>query len=629
MPDAPVTRKLAAILSADVQGYSRLMGDDEVATIRTLTEYREVMTQLIEQHQGRVVDSPGDNLLAEFGSAVDAVEGAVAIQQALQKKNAELADDRQMRYRIGINVGDVVVEAERIYGDGVNIAARLENLAEGGGISISGTVYDQVKNKLDLGYTYQGEQQVKNIAEPVRMYTVQHGPEGRRAILPSTAHVQPGWWRSLSIGIAAFLLLGFGLLGWRLMSDDSGTSVKIEQESTNLPLPDKPSIAVLPFTNMGGDPEQEYFSDGMTEDLITDLSKISGLLVIARNSTFTYKGKTVNITEVGRELGVHYVLEGSVRRAGDRVRITAQLIDASTSLHVWADRYDRQWTDIFSVQDDITQKVVFALKVTLTPEEQERFQRAPTDNLEAYDLFLQGEVYANRFQQEENTQARQLFERAIELDPNYAAAHARLGMSYVQAWQAQWLPGSQPLERARTIALRAVDLDDSLALPHLVLGQVSLWQGRFEEAIAETERAIALDPNNAEAHAALGNILNFADRADEAFAPLEKAIRLNPNYPYYYLNYMGQAYCFTSQNEKAIVMQKKALARNPQFAFAHFCMAACSMHLGREQEARAQLQEGLKNLPNFSPRLMVQLFPNKEHRSLKRMLSALRKAGLE
>src|SRR6266850_6292447 len=298
-PPGSMERKLTAILSADVKGYSRLMGEDEAATIRTLTTYREVMTTLIQQHRGRVVDSPGDNLLAEFPSAVDAVQAAVAIQKELKLRNAELPPPRQMHYRIGINVGDVVVERERIYGEGVNIAARLASLAEGGGICISGNVHEQVHNKLDLAYSYQGERPVKNIAKPVRVYKVEL--EGKAAALLS------------SLG-----------------------------PPTELPLPDKPSIAVLPFTNMSNDPEQEYFSDGITEDLITDLSKISGLFVISRNSVFLYKGKTVKPEQVSRELGVRYVVEGSVRKAGNRVRITVQLIDATTGYHLWADRYDRE-----------------------------------------------------------------------------------------------------------------------------------------------------------------------------------------------------------------------------------------------------------------------------------------------
>ncbi|MFQ6078772.1 MAG: adenylate/guanylate cyclase domain-containing protein, partial [Thermodesulfobacteriota bacterium] len=347
-------RKLTAILSADVKGYSRLMGEDEVATIRTLTAYREVMAALIQKHRGRVVDSPGDNLLAEFASVVDAVECAVEVQQELKARNAELPPDRRMEFRIGINLGDVVVEGERIYGDGVNIAARLEGLAEGGGICISGTAYDQVEGKLSLGYEYLGEHAVKNIKKPVRVYRVEPEPV------------------ALGVGMRA------------------EEELVPPEKPGALELPDKPSIAVLPFLNMSGDPEQEYFSDGITEDLITDLSKVSGLFVIARNSAFTYKGKSAKVEQVGRELGVRYVVEGSVRRAGDRVRITAQLVDAETGYHLWTERYDRDLKDIFDLQDEVTQKIVAALKVKLTRRELELLERKYTDNPEAYDCYLRG-----------------------------------------------------------------------------------------------------------------------------------------------------------------------------------------------------------------------------------------------
>ncbi len=414
-------RKLAAIFSADVQGYSRLMGDDEETTIRTLTAYREVMTALIRQHRGRVVDSPGDNLLAEFASAVDAVQGAVAIQKELKTRNAELPDQRKMQYRIGINVGDVVVEGERIYGDGVNIAARLESLAEGGGICISGNVHEQVKNKLTLSYDYRGEQRVKNIAEPVRVYKVEWEAQ---AVAPTTSR----------------------------------------EPAVELPLPDKPSIAVLPFTNMSADPEQEYFSDGITEDLITDFSKLSGLFVIARNSAFAYKGKTVKVQEVRRELGVQYILEGSVRKAEGQVRITAQLVDTTTGYHVWAERYDRELKGIFALQDEVTQKIVVALEVKLTVGEQGRVWRRYTENVEAYDFFLRGMEYHNRLTLEANVQARQLFEKALTLDPQFAAAYASLGWTYLREWGWQQSQDPQTLDRAFALAQKAIALDDSLPL---------------------------------------------------------------------------------------------------------------------------------------------------------------------
>jgi TolB-like protein/class 3 adenylate cyclase len=338
----PVDRKLAAILSADVEGYSRLMGQDEVATVRTITAYREAIATAVARHAGRVVDAPGDNVLAEFASVVDAVQAAVDIQQELQTRNAALPATRQMRFRIGINLGDVIVEGERLYGDGVNIAARMESLAEGGGICLSGTAYDQVEGKLPLGYDYLGEHAVKNIARPVRVYRLRLGPGA--VSIPSLARRRgPGRHVYMVAAAVAVLVVlsAAGSFAWRWLI--------LPGPSIGLPLPDRPSVAVLPFSNLSRDPAQEYFSDGVTEDLITGLSKVSGLFVIARNSVFTYKGRAVKVGEVARELGVRYVLEGSVQRSGNRVRITAQLVDAATGYHVWADRYDREVRDIFAV----------------------------------------------------------------------------------------------------------------------------------------------------------------------------------------------------------------------------------------------------------------------------------------
>lgn len=408
-----VERKLAAIFSADVKGYSRLMGDNEEATICTLTAYREVIVNHVRQHRGRVIDSPGDNLLAEFASAVDAVRSAAEIQRRLKDNNAELPDHRKMEFRIGINVGDVVVEGERIYGDGVNIAARLEALAEGGGICISGTVYDQVENKLNLGYTDLGQHRLKNISRPVRVYQIkldtELDPEAASYAAPSVQE-----------------------------------SVSAEEPKAPT-LPDKPSIAVLPFVNLSHDPEQEYFSDGMTEDLITDLSKLAGLFVISRNSVFGYKGQAIKPENVSRELGVRYVLEGSVRKAGNRVRITAQLIDATSDYHLWAERYDRELQDIFELQDEVTQKIVSALAVQLTAGEQRRLRRPPTENVQAYDYFLRGrECYFYRTK-EANLQARQMFEQAIQLDPQFATAYAYLGRTHLTELAFQW--SQDPLQR--------------------------------------------------------------------------------------------------------------------------------------------------------------------------------------
>jgi len=463
-------RKLMAILSADAKGYSRLMGDDEQATVQTITAYRGIMATLIQQYRGRVVDSPGDNLLADFASVVDAVQCAVEIQQVLKARNAELPDDRKMEFRIGINLGDVIVEGDRIYGDGVNIAARLEGLSEGGGICISGSAFEQIENKLPLKYESLGEHTVKNISKPVSVY---------KANVEALAAVSP-----------------------------------VEEKA--LELPDKPSVAVLPFANMSADPEQEYFSDGMAEDLITDLSKISRLFVIARNSAFIYKGKNVKVQQVGEELGVRYVLEGSVRKAGSRVRITAQLVDTKTGYHLWAERYDRNLDDIFELQDEVTQKIVAALKVELTQGEQENLERTPTDNLEAYDYFLRGESFLWRTTKETNAQARQMFKRAVALDPEFALAYAHLGMTHWWDWSLLWSSDPDHLEQSLDLCQRAVAIDDGLSMGHLIMGASFLWKKQHEQAITEAKRAVELNPNDADCYAYLGWILNFSGRPEES-----------------------------------------------------------------------------------------------------------------
>src|SRR5262245_57754372 len=441
-------RKLAAILSADVKGYSRLMGEDDEATIRTLTAHRALMTSLIAHYHGRVVDSPGDNLLAEFASAVDAVHGAVAIQHELKTRNAELPIPRQMEFRIGVNLGDVVVEDGRLYGDGVNIAARIESLAEVGGLCISGKVYEEVKSKVALAYEYLGEQVVKNIAEPVRVWRVVMDESA--AALAEQARLRPHdstqdklarqrpagvAYRTWAIvGVAGLMLLVGGIVAVRYLSRPSlspqSSALSPDVAPAALPLPDKPSIVVLPFVNMSKDPEQDYFSDGLTDVLTGDLSKISSLFVIARNSAFTYKGKAVNMQEIRKELGVRYVLEGSVQKAGEQVRIVTQLIDTTSDSHHWPERYHRPLTDLFALQDEIVQQIIGNLRVKVFEVELARVRRIPTDNLTAYDCRLPGWEYYWRFTKEANLQARQLFEKAVALDPQYADAYVGLGATY-------------------------------------------------------------------------------------------------------------------------------------------------------------------------------------------------------
>ncbi len=557
MTTQEVKRKLAAILSADVKGYSRLMGEDEVGTICTLSSYKKVMARLIQHHHGRVVDAPGDNVLAEFASVVDAVRCAVEIQKELKTRNADLPENRRMEFRIGVNLGDVIEDGEQILGDGVNIAARLESLSEAGGICISGTAFDRVENKLGLGYDYLGEQSVKNIAKPVRVYRV-------------------------------------------LMEPGAMARRGLEVERKAPPLPDKPSIAVLPFVNMSGDPEQEYFSDGITEDLITDLSKISSLFVIARNSVFTYKGRAVKVDHVGRELGVRYVLEGSVRRARDRVRITAQLVDAGTGGHLWAERYDRNAGDIFALQDEVTQKIVTALAVKLTRDEQERLERRYTNNLKAYDCLLQGLGYFYLFTKDGNDRARSMFDKAIDLDPEFSLAYSRLGYTYWQEWCFGWSQSFESLEKAFELAQKATVLDDSLPEPHGILGMVCLWKKEHEHAIDHLQRAIALDPNCADALDQLAHVLAFAGRPDEAIGLSKKAMRLNPRYPPLYEWTLGHAYFLVGEYEQAIDALRRVVDRNPAFHPAYIYLALCLGQLGRVDEAQAEAAEFARVTPNMS-----------------------------
>jgi adenylate cyclase len=419
-------RKVAAILHADVQGYSRLIEKDEVGTLQVLTPYLQMMTERVQQHGGHPVGSRGDSLLAEFPSVIEAVQCAVELQRELQTRNAALPPDRQIHFRMGINLGEVVSENGQLHGDGINIAVRLESLADAGGILISGTVYDQVEHKLPFHYEYLGEQQVKNISKPVRAYRiVQEGTDSPPSRVQSAKgkgeRQKP---RQVSTGVLVsvlvFVLLFGGLVTfWALFPSSfriPHSELRTEEaQPPSLPLPDKPSIVVLPFDNMSKDPDQEYFSDGIAEDITTDLSKISSLFVIARNSAFTYKGKAVKVQDISRELGVRYVLEGSVRRSNNQVRITAQLIDATQDQHLWSERYDRPLTEIFALQDEIRQKIVFALKVKLTPEEQARFKIAPTNNMEAYDYYLRGLQIAWRTTRETTVQARRMYEKAIAL----------------------------------------------------------------------------------------------------------------------------------------------------------------------------------------------------------------------
>ncbi len=627
MTEERIKRKLAAILSADVKGYSRLMGDDEVSTVRTIESHRKTMTELILDHRGRVVDSPGDNLLAEFASVVDAVQCSVEIQQVLKSKNDEFAEDRKMKFRIGINLGDVIEEGDRIYGDGVNIAARIEGLAEGGGICISGSAFEQIENKLALGYKYIGEHSVKNITKPIRVYQVPMASGDDIELSVGEKGRMKSWqWVALA-GVALVVLVVGALALWSYYLRPSGSSVP-SQQTNAAKLPDRPSIAVLPFDNMSGDPEQEYFSDGITEDLITDLSKVSGLFVIARNSVFTYKGKAVSVKQVGEELGVRYILEGSVRKANNRVRITAQLIDARTSGHIWAERYDKELKDIFDLQDEVTHEIVSALAVKLTEEEQKRVVRQGTDNLMAYDYTLRGLEYFNRYTKEANTQARKLFQKAIDLDPRYALAYSYIGHTHMMEWSFGWSRDPATIERAFVLAQQAIALEQSEPLAHALLSNIYLWRKQYDRSIEEIEKTIEVDPNNADGLVHLAGVLNWAGRPEEAIGLLNRAMQLNPIFPVYYLWELGHAYYLTEQLEEAIATLKKLIDRNPNFLPAYSYLAASYVELEREEEAKFDAAD-LERLTHISMEDWKKRLPYKDPKMLDRLFDALKKAGIE
>ncbi len=577
-----VTRKLRAIFSADVKGYSILMADDEVATIQTLKKYRNIMSACIEQHEGRVVDAVGDNLLAEFDSAVDAVQCAVEVQKELKVQNQELPEDKRLEFRIGINIGDVIQDGGRLFGDGVNVAARIEGLADAGGICVSRSTYDQIKNKLKLSYDYLGEHEVKNIKEPVRVYKV-------------------------------------------LLESDLPAPLVDEP----LELPDKPSIAVLAFDNLSGDPGQEYFSDGLTEQIINGLCKVSNLFVIARNSSFAYKGKSVNVQQVGKELGVRYILEGSVQKAGDRVRITAQLIDATTGYHLWSENYDRDLSDIFALQDEITLKIIDALHIKLTWGEQARLWEGTITNIQAFDKFVRGQDCLFRNNEKDNKQARYFFKEAINIDKGSTLAHIMLGYTHLFDLLYGWSKSPiESFEHAEKNVEKALALNDSIDLAHSLLGWIYLFKRQHDEAIKAGERAIELNPNGAEAHALLAVILVFSDKIELAIKLLKRAFRLNPIPQPYFYGILAMAYRINGQYEKAIEVCEKTLSGNPDQITPYLTLAASYSSLNRAEEARKAAEEILRISPGFSLEYYANTLPFKNQEESDKLINSLRKAGL-
>jgi adenylate cyclase len=577
-------RKLAAILSADVAGYSRLMEDDERATVETLTAYRESFADFIERHDGRVVDSPGDNLLAEFASPVEAVACAIEVQAAIAERNTALPAHRHMEFRIGINLGDVIEQEGALYGDGVNLAARLEGLAEPGGVWISEPVHMQVEGKLDLAFDFLGEHTVKNLARPVRVYGVR------------------------------------------------GDRTKDEEAAQDPVLPGRPSIAVLAFTNLSGDPEQEFFADGIAEDLITALSGLRWLFVTARNSTFTYKGSAVDVKQVGRELGVRYVLEGSVRKGGNRVRISAQLIDATTGNHVWAQRYDRELADIFAVQDEITESIVSSIEPELGAAERERARRKTPDSLDAWECFQRGLWHFYRFTGDDNLAAQELFRRAADLDPGFSLPLATLGWSHLLHSLLGFTDDHEASKaRAREVTRAALRCDEADPLAHTVMCRIHFAGGDVAAAIAAARTALGLNPNLAITHFYLGHALSWLGEMENALAEIDEAIRLSPRDPFLWVFETVKAGTLSNlaREDEAVDYARKAVSHPGALQWAYAALASSLGHLGKLDEARAALAELLRRQPDFSPAFVRKTYAGWPAELLDHYFDGLRKAGLD
>ena len=642
---APLQRKLAGILYADVAGYSRLTGADEDGTHRALSGHLDCIARTVQDHSGSVVHYAGDAVLADFPTASDALRCAVAVQSEIARRDDALPEESRVRFRIGVNLGEVIVDRDDIYGDGVNIAARLEALAEAGGVCVSGTVYDAVGNKLPLAFRFLGEQRVKNIERPVRAYQVlaQAGPCDPKPSMLARRHLT----RSL-VAALAVLLAVFAIVGWWLLREMGTPAVEpapvavtapepapalLSLPAVQAPVDTRKSIAVLPFSNLGGDPEQEYFIDGVTNDLITDLSQMSNLLVIASNSVFTYKGTAVKVQQVAAELGVEYVLEGSVQRSGNRVRVNAQLVEADTGHHVWAERFDAQLTDILTLQDQVSRRIVSALAVELTADEDRRRSTVQRVDPEAYDTLLRGLELFRRFTRENNIAAREYFERAVAIDPDFARAHADIALSYAQDLQFGWLHPGTPeyadaMARAFEHGRRALAIDDRLREVHFALTSLYASSGQTDKAIEHGYESVRVDPNYADGYANLAQALVYAGRPQEALRHMATANRLNPRGAFFYEWIEGHAHMLLGDYQRAIEAFQNVIARNPGFPGAHVTLAATLGNLGRIDDAEWQAGEVLTLLPHMSLARERERRPYTRDADMDWYLEGLRRAGV-
>jgi TolB-like protein/class 3 adenylate cyclase/Flp pilus assembly protein TadD len=621
-------RKLAAILHADVVGFSRLMGEDEAGTHRALGELRGSIDPLITTYGGRIVSTAGDSLLADFSSVVDALSCAVEMQQAIRAINDPLPAQRRLELRIGVNLGDVIVDGDNIFGDGVNIAARLEALAQPGTVCISQTVYDQVRNKLDLDYRPLGSHRVKNIAQPVRAYAVG---------LSATVLRPRRGRRILVVAAAITALVVAALIGWVLHIgtgrellglSTAPRAVEIATLTAPTRLTGRPSVAVLPFKNMSADANQDFFTDGITEDVITALGRFSNLLVIAKSASFPFKGSNAAPAEIGRLLDARYLLEGSIRRAGDRIRVNTELTEAATGLHLWSETYDAEVKDIFAVQDDIARRVVGAAAVKLTRFERERVLTKPTESLAAYEYVLRGREFLSHATRDKNDEAAALFQRATDLDPSYAAAYAALGGSHFEAVVSGWTEFRQEeLEQAETLAQKALALDPMTTSAYRLLAFINMYKRRYDLALGQIDRALEINPNDVDSYQTRGTILVWAGRATEALRWLESALRFDHSH-LLTVNSLCWAYYFLGRYNEAVEAGDRALARNPGRSnqmIMHSLLAAAYAQMGRNQDAEGERTIIMHLSPFFDARIFAAQYGAQEARD--HMLDGLKKAG--
>ena len=628
MAEERVQRRLAAILAADVVGYSRLMGEDEEGTLARLTAHlSDLIEPCVADHQGRIVKTTGDGLLAEFASVVDAARCAIAFQSGMRARNAAIPPQHKIDFRIGLNIGDMIVQGGDVFGDGVNVAARIEGLAEPGGISVSEDAFRQIEGRIEVGFVDTGPQTLKNIERPVRIYRIQGGGRARVAV-PFGVRARRWRWPALAAVAAVAALVVAKQIGVLPIREPGPVADVAAIDGSRSSVPDRPSIAVLPFRNLSDDKTQDYFSEGIADDIITDLSKLSGLFVIARNSSFTFVGADMPVDEVARKLGVKHILQGSVRRAGDRIRLNVQLIDGATTSTIWAERYDRLLNDVFAVQDEIAAAIVKALAVTLNAADQGKAARSTPRSIEAFDAVLRGRKALSRFAFGPFKEAQKHFAHAIELDPTYAEAQALMGWWHFDNWRIWGRSQGTSIGEAIRFGRRAAELDPKSVAAHVLLAQAYQFGRKFDDAETAANDSLSLKPNDAASLANLSSMLIYAARAKEAVPLLERAIRLDPFHPPNYLEWLGHAYFRVGRHDDCARAARRGLALDPDFVALYFVLAQCAYGLGDKIMARKAGSEILRTNPGFTIRAFAGYVPFRTRRDFEKEIAGLRFAGL-